>query len=85
VTSFTKCFELIADELATKIAIVEDLRSERRILEAERDEAMRKLSEIQDDLKKVGMMERKLDHKKDETDVMMNTYLKDVHMPTRGD
>lgn len=73
------------DELATKIAIVEDLRSERRILEAERDEAMRKLSEIQTDLKKVGIMERKLDHKKAETDVMVRNYLKDVHLPTRGD
>ena len=72
------------DELATRIAIVEDLRSERRILEAERDEAMRKLSEIQNDLKKVGMMERKLDHKKVETDVMIMNYLKDAHLPTRG-
>jgi hypothetical protein len=74
----------LQDELATRIAIVEDLRSEKRILEAERDETMRKLSEIQNDLKKVGLVERKLDHKKVETDVMIRNYLKDVHLPTRG-
>ena len=68
----------------TKIAIVEDLRSERRILEAERDEALRRLSEIRSDLSKVGMMERKLDHKKAETEDMISNYLKDVYVPARG-
>ncbi len=72
------------DELATKIAIVEDLRSERRILEAERDEALRRLSEIRSDLSKLGMMERKLDHKKAETEVIISNYLKEVYVPARG-
>jgi len=74
----------LEDELATKIAIVEDLRSERRILEAERDEALRRLSEIRSDLSKLGMMERKLDHKKAETEVIISNYLKEVYVPARG-
>jgi len=46
--------------LATKTAVLEDIRSEKRILQAEREEALRRLLSIQRDLECVTNMEKKV-------------------------
>ena len=48
------------DSLTTKTALLEDLRSEKRILQAEREEALRRLLGIQKDLEDITTMEKKL-------------------------
>jgi hypothetical protein len=46
--------------LTTKTAVLEDIRSEKRILQAEREDAIRRLMSIQRDLEDIATMEKKI-------------------------
>jgi ABC-type transport system involved in cytochrome bd biosynthesis fused ATPase/permease subunit len=48
----------LVDAATIKTALLEDLRSEKRILEAEKEEAIAKLLDIQHDLEDTSNMER---------------------------
>jgi predicted nucleic acid-binding Zn-ribbon protein len=50
----------MADSITAKTINLEDLRSEKRILQAERDEALKRLLSIQHDLEDVTDLEKKL-------------------------
>jgi hypothetical protein len=50
----------LEDLLSAKTAVLEELRSEKRILQAEREEALQKLLSIQSDLEEVRTMEQKV-------------------------
>jgi hypothetical protein len=46
--------------LTSKTAVLEDIRSEKRILQAEREDAIRRLMSIQEDLEEISAMEAKI-------------------------
>ena len=50
----------MAASLTTKTAVLEDIRSEKRILQAEREDAIRRLMSIQRDLEDIATMEKKI-------------------------
>jgi hypothetical protein len=50
----------LAASLTTKTAVLEDIRSEKRILQAEREDAIRRLMSIQRDLEDIATMEKKI-------------------------
>lgn len=50
----------MVETLTTKTAVLEDIRSEKRILQAEREDAIRRLMSIQQDLEDIAAMEKKV-------------------------
>jgi hypothetical protein len=46
--------------LTSKTAVLEDIRSEKRILQAEREDVIRRLMSIQQDLEEIAAMETKI-------------------------
>ena len=73
------------DTLSAKTAVLEELRTEKRILQAEREEALRRLLSIQSDLEDVGAMEQKviLETQKIEREVQLRKD-DEVYVRTRG-
>ena len=76
---------LTIDSLITKTAALEELRSEKRILRAEREESLRRLLEIQKDLEDVTSMEEKvlLETQKVEREITCKLE-SDEYLQTRG-
>jgi len=75
----------LEDTLSAKTAVLEELRTEKRILQAEREEALRRLLSIQSDLEDVGAMEQKviLETQKIEREVQLRKD-DEVYVRTRG-
>jgi hypothetical protein len=82
----------LIDALTTKTAALEDLRSEKRILNAEREEALRRLLSIQSDLEDIAVMEEKIVlgtekiekdlKRRRENDEYLRTRRKSTHIPS---
>ena len=73
------------DTLSAKTAVLEELRTEKRILQAEREEALRRLLSIQSDLEDVSAMEQKVisETQKIEREVQLRKD-DEVYVRTRG-
>ena len=73
------------DLLSAKTAVLEELRSEKRILQAEREEALQRLLSIQSDLEEVTTMEQKvvLETEKIEREVQLRKD-DEEYVQTRG-
>ena len=73
------------DLLSAKTAVLEELRSEKRILQAEREEALQRLLSIQSDLEEVTTMEQKvmLETQKIEREVQLHRD-DEEYLQTRG-
>jgi hypothetical protein len=50
----------LAESVTAKTAVLEDIRSEKRILQAEREDAIRRLMSLQQDLQDIAAMEKKI-------------------------
>ena len=50
----------MAESVTAKTSVLEDIRSEKRILQAEREDAIRRLMSLQQDLQDITAMEKKI-------------------------